>query len=320
MFVKKHFVAIAAVSVQLFGFNALAEIVPGDFNGNGMRDAADLDLLAEGVASNDVSFDLDGDGDVDILDRVYWVETLSNTFFGDANLDGKVDSGDFVLVFSASKYSTDEHALWAEGDWNGDFRFDSADVNPWGLFGGFEQGEREGGFQSGKLVVGDFNNNGRRDVDDLDLLAGVMVSRVYDSAFDLNSDGIVGIGDRNFWVVDLANTSMGDSNFDGEFDSGDFVSAFAAAKFETGQRATWSEGDWNGDLLFNSTDFVCAFSCGPYEQGPRDGGLMVVPEPLSLPSHGLAFGLFLAFTARRIRGIDCCPWAAIGRTSLHRSY
>ncbi|MCA9213924.1 MAG: LamG domain-containing protein, partial [Planctomycetales bacterium] len=39
--------------------------VPGDFNGNGARDVADLDMLTAAVAAGDASFDLDGDGDAD---------------------------------------------------------------------------------------------------------------------------------------------------------------------------------------------------------------------------------------------------------------
>ena len=127
MFLTKRFLAIAVVSAQAFGSRALAEIIPGDFNGNGMRDTADLDLLAEGMVSGDNSLDLNGDGSLNDRDRIYWVQDLSNTFFGDSNLDGKLDSADMVLVFSASKFETSERATWAEGDWNGDLRFDSSD-------------------------------------------------------------------------------------------------------------------------------------------------------------------------------------------------
>ena len=77
----------------------------------------------------------------------------------------------------------------------------------------------------------------------------------------------------------LANTHIGDSNFDGEFSSADFVAVFGEAKYETGQPATWAAGDWNGDGVFSSSDFVTAFSGGGYENGPRDGGLQIVPEP-----------------------------------------
>ncbi|MCA9211867.1 MAG: PEP-CTERM sorting domain-containing protein [Planctomycetales bacterium] len=142
-------------------------------------------------------------------------------------------------------------------------------------------------------VAGDFDNSGQRDVADLDLLADAMVSG--DVAFDLNGDGNVNIADRIEWVENLSNTFMGDANFDGEFNSSDFVTVFTPAKYETGQAATWAEGDWNGDKEFDSSDFVTAFSGGGYESGPRNGGLQVVPEPSGIVL--LLTGLF--FLMRR---------------------
>lgn len=127
---------------------------------------------------------------------------------------------------------------------------------------------------------GDFDGSGERDVADLDLLAAAMVTGDLD--FDLTGDGNVDLADRVFWVEELSNTFIGDANFDGEFNSADFVTVFVPAKYETGEAATWSEGDWNGDGVFNSGDFVAAFTGGGYEGGPREGGLQVVPEPSSM--------------------------------------
>ena len=76
------------------------------------------------------------------------------------------------------------------------------------------------------------------------------------------------------------------------------MTIFGAAKYETGEAATWAEGDWNGDGAFNSSDFVAAFSGGGYEKGPRDGGLQVVPEPSSVV---LLVGLAGLLTLRRRR-------------------
>ena len=126
-------------------------------------------------------------------------------------------------------------------------------------------------------VEGDFDNSGARDAADLDLLAAAMQSG--DVSFDLTGDGSVNFDDRNYWVATLSNTFIGDSNFDGEFNSSDFVAVFGAAKYETGEPATWSDGDWDGDGVFSSSDFVAAFNSGGYESGARDGGLQVVPEP-----------------------------------------
>lgn len=124
---------------------------------------------------------------------------------------------------------------------------------------------------------GDFNENGMRDDEDFDLLATAVING--DASFDLDGDGDADAEDRRVWVEDLSNTHFGDSNWDGEFNSSDFVTVFAAGKYETGEAAGWAEGDWNGDKLFNSSDFVTAFTGGGYEMGPKEGGLMVVPEP-----------------------------------------
>lgn len=144
-------------------------------------------------------------------------------------------------------------------------------------------------------VEGDFNGNGERDVEDLDLLAEGMIAN--DINFDLNGDGNVDIADRIHWVEVLSNTYMGDADFNGQFNSSDFVAVFTAAKYETGQEATWAEGDWNGDKRFDSSDFVAAFTGAGYEAGERNGGLQTVPEP-----SGLALALVgLLVLARRVR-------------------
>jgi len=130
------------------------------------------------------------------------------------------------------------------------------------------------------VVAGDYNGNGQRDLEDLDLMASGILAN--DVTFDLDSDGDADFDDRTIWVQQLANSYFGDSDFNGEFNSADFVAVFVPAKYETDQEATWAEGDWSGDKVFNSSDFVVAFQGAGYEKGPRDGGLKVVPEPSSI--------------------------------------
>ena len=122
-----------------------------------------------------------------------------------------------------------------------------------------------------------------------------------DPKFDLNGDGSVNEQDRLSWIQDLSNTFPGDSNFDGEFNSSDFVAVFTTAKYETGEPATWTEGDSNGDGLFNSSDFVTAFAGGAYERGPRDGGLMVIPEPSAIGLLGIGVLCLAVRTRTRSR-------------------
>lgn len=68
--------------------------------------------------------------------------------------------------------------------------------------------------------------------------------------------------------LDYSTSVVGDSNFDGDFDSADLVQVLQLGKYESGiQDATWSSGDWNGDGYFNSSDFVTAFQASTYEDG-----------------------------------------------------
>jgi hypothetical protein len=200
---------------------------------------------------------------------------------GDFNADGTVDATDRAII-DANIDMVD--TSYSRGDLNQDGVTNAADLSAWDALGG-------------ATVAGDFNGNGMRDVGDLDALAGGMATN--DLAFDLNDDGNTDIADRTFWVNDLANTHMGDSNFDGEFSSADFVTVFVPAKYETGQPATWSEGDWDGDGVFSSTDFVVAFVGAGYETGPREGGLQTVPEPSSIAL--LLVGVLACGLSRRRR-------------------
>ena len=147
---------------------------------------------------------------------------------------------------------------------------------------------------------GDYNGNGLLDADDLDMHASIGIAN-QDLEYDVNEDGQVNTADRVIWVNDLKNTWMGDADLNGQFDSGDLVTVFAAAKYETGQQATWGQGDWNGDLEFSSGDLVTAFSNAGYEGGERPGGpnpaTAVVPEPSSIVL--LLIGSLLMLRIRR---------------------
>jgi hypothetical protein len=125
-------------------------------------------------------------------------------------------------------------------------------------------------------IEGDYNSNGVIDAGDLDVMAtGMMMG---DLKFDLNGNGVVNVDDRVQWIKTIQKSWVGDSNFDGEFNSTDFVFVFTVGKYELNQPATYAEGDWNGDKVFNSSDFVLAFSDGGFERGPLPA-VSAVPEP-----------------------------------------
>jgi hypothetical protein len=72
----------------------------------------------------------------------------------------------------------------------------------------------------------------------------------------------------------------GDANMDLSFDQLDLVKVQIAAKYLTGQSATWGEGDWNGapggsvgnppvgNNQFDQADIIAALTAGKYLTGP----------------------------------------------------
>jgi hypothetical protein len=79
---------------------------------------------------------------------------------------------------------------------------------------------------------------------------------------------------------DGARLRAGDANMDLQFNQLDLVQVQVAAKYLTGQAATWGEGDWNGapggspgnpppgNNLFDQMDIIAALNAGTYLQGP----------------------------------------------------
>ena len=117
----------------------------GDYDINGQLDVGDIDRLSVSVrGGKDPSYDISLDRALDADDRVAWVHEIKGTWFGDANLDGKCNSGDLVTVFTAGEYedAIEDNSGWAEGDWDGDGDFTSGDLVVAFQDGGYEQGPR----------------------------------------------------------------------------------------------------------------------------------------------------------------------------------
>ncbi|MEM8680174.1 MAG: hypothetical protein AAGF97_12570, partial [Planctomycetota bacterium] len=120
---------------------SLAMLAPaflsGDF-GDGIFDCSDIDALTAAIAagSNDLAFDLNLDGWVNLEDRDVWLAQAGDAdlasgdpyLLGDANLDGTVDGADF-LIWNAEKFSPT--GAWCQGDFNADGITDGADFLLW---------------------------------------------------------------------------------------------------------------------------------------------------------------------------------------------
>ena len=93
-------------------------------------------------------------------------------------------------------------------------------------------------------------------------------------AADLDGDGDVDIlsaswGDKMAWYEQLpAQAAAGDANRDFQFDQQDVAQVLQAAKYLTGEPATFEQGDWNGDGVFDQLDIVATLQTGKYLQGP----------------------------------------------------
>ena len=98
----------------------------GDLDFDGDFAASDIDLMFANLSSADPLFDLDKDGDADDGDLDFLVETLLGTFYGDANVDGRVDAADLNAVGLNWRGNI---SGWANGNFNGDNIVDAADLN-----------------------------------------------------------------------------------------------------------------------------------------------------------------------------------------------
>jgi low density lipoprotein receptor-related protein 5/6 len=132
----------------------------------------------------------------------------------------------------------------------------------------------------------------------IDALTSAIRAGSNDPTFDLNRDGQVGENDRRFLIEFVLNTTFGDSNLDGRFDSSDLVSVYQAGLFEKNdQNARWSSGDWNGDFNFATSDLVSAFTVGSYE---TQANVNFVPEPKSTAALSVtSFWIAIACLRRR---------------------
>ena len=116
------------------------------------------------------------------------------------------------------------------------------------------------------LLWGDFDQSGRVDGDDLDLLIHQVAQAAVNLSFDFNRDGHVNTCDVDHLILDALDTVYGDVNFDGLFDERDLVAVFQVGEYEDDRpkNSRYEHGDWNGDRDFTSEDFVFVFRRGTY--------------------------------------------------------
>jgi hypothetical protein len=123
--------------------------------------------------------------------------------------------------------------------------------------------------QVSSTLPGDLNGDGSVTAADIDLFCQGLAAQ--DDRFDLNADDRVDRIDYRYLVEDMLQTTFGDANLDGVFNSGDLVQVFVAGQYEDGlpQNSGWGQGDWNCDGDFTSSDLVAALQGGGYSHAAR---------------------------------------------------
>jgi hypothetical protein len=127
----------------------------------------------------------------------------------------------------------------------------------------------------------DFDNNGVIGIEDFYLLQAEVQAKTNNPAFDVigraphePADRIVDNLDRQEFLDNKLKAWGGDSNWDGVFDTADFVQVFQVGDFEDNKpqlpetllNAVWSTGDWTGDKDFTLNDIVYGYDSGGYRR------------------------------------------------------
>jgi hypothetical protein len=144
----------------------------------------------------------------------------------------------------------------------------------------------------------DFDANETCDIVDLDLLLYTGQAQQILDPYDLNSDGVVNLADRDEWYT-LASAEngvelvAGDTNLDGLVVSSDLNAL--GSNWQTTNATSVAQGDFNGDGFVNATDL------NPmgvnWQHGVAAAANTAVPEP----SGGLALLTSLAMWVVAIR-------------------
>ena len=148
----------------------------------------------------------------------------------------------------------------------------------------------------------DFDSDGTCGLADLNALLavgpiepGIPVVPGGNDRFDVNSDGVINLDDRDLWLAEAAVVNglaspykVADADLNGAVDAADFI-LWNDHKFLGTLR--WDQGDFNGDGLADGRDFI-AWNDRKFTSSDR---MAAVPEPSSLVIWLGLFGLMTRF-------------------------
>ena len=118
---------------------------------------------------------------------------------------------------------------------------------------------------------GDTNSDGKIGPAEIDSICESIRANEYFRDMDFNTDQVLNLADIEFLLKEFLNTSRGDANLDGDFNSSDLIKVFIAGQYDDNvtENSTWATGDWNCDQEFDSSDLIVAFIDGRYEVTAR---------------------------------------------------
>lgn len=143
------------------------------------------------------------------VDSLAFPSSSSDAVFSDSNCNGRFDQSDIDQVIERRKYLANQDASWADGDWNGDGRFDQLDLVGAIRAGHFQIPTPQASVRDCRLVSGDANCDGLFDQPD--------VEQVLESGHYLNKT--------------KAEWAEGDFNGDHGFDQLDLLEAYRARTY-----------------------------------------------------------------------------------------
>jgi hypothetical protein len=104
----------------------------------------------------------------------------------------------------------------------------------------------------GVVLAGDFNNDGKINATDIDLLSAAIKTTNPDSKFDLTGDVTVNSADMDYLIKTILKTYYGDADLNGSVGVSDL--SVLAAYYNTPSGASWANGDFDGNGAVGVSD------------------------------------------------------------------
>ncbi len=94
---------------------------------------------------------------------------------------------------------------------------------------------------------------------------------------DLNGDAQTNADDLVYLLSERLQSSVGDADLNGRFDSKDLLQVFQRGQFDdtVDNNSTWADGDWNGDSEVDNGDLLFVFQNGSYADTRFPGAVTV---------------------------------------------